>query len=94
MNKEFKVVVNVKEYEDEPVNLANLVEDTLRDELKSMECDGTIEGFTLEVEEVENHRRCYGCDGKGVGLDWGAMNFWECDVCKGTGELEGEDDGE
>jgi hypothetical protein len=31
---------------------------------------------------------CYNCDGKGVCLDWGAMKFWECEVCKGTGETE------
>lgn len=31
---------------------------------------------------------CPSCDGKGAILDWGAMNFWECDQCKGTGEVE------
>lgn len=36
----------------------------------------------------QNCNRCYQCDGKGVGLDWGAMTFWECDVCDGTGEIE------
>ena len=33
-------------------------------------------------------KRCWNCDGKGVGLDYGAMNFWNCETCKGTGELE------
>lgn len=39
----------------------------------------------LTTEKAE-YKECYRCEGKGVGLDWGAMNFWECDVCKGTGE--------
>ncbi|MCU5514402.1 hypothetical protein OCF62_07435 [Bacillus wiedmannii] len=60
-----------------------------------------LEGFSgyflaeyLQIVHLENVEKeikpteCYQCDGKGVGLDWGAMTFWECDVCKGTGELE------
>lgn len=31
---------------------------------------------------------CMYCDGKGVLLDWGSMNFWKCEICKGTGEVE------
>ncbi|WP_025114407.1 dUTP diphosphatase [Lysinibacillus fusiformis] len=33
------------------------------------------------LESIE----CSSCGGKGVLLDWGAMSFWECECCKGTG---------
>jgi Zn finger protein HypA/HybF involved in hydrogenase expression len=93
MKQEFKIIVDVKQYEDESteiVGVENCVNNALHNYFRSMEQDGDIEGYTLAVEEVEEDKKCYSCDGKGVGLDWGAMNFWECDVCKGTGELEGE----
>ncbi|MGH0944444.1 dUTP diphosphatase [Bacillus mycoides] len=33
---------------------------------------------------------CYSCHGKGVQLDYGAMSFWDCETCDGTGELESD----
>lgn len=42
-----------------------------------------------KFESVESEV-CYQCNGKGVGLDWGAMHSWKCDVCDGTGELDSE----
>lgn len=35
---------------------------------------------------------CSRCDGKGVRLDRGTMNFWECDLCHGTGEVTNNGD--
>ena len=43
---------------------------------------------TIEKLKPSTTGRCWDCDGKGVGLDWGDMAFWECKTCKGTGELE------
>ncbi|EJR11990.1 hypothetical protein IK7_06133 [Bacillus cereus VD156] len=50
-----------------------------------------LEDCADEIEVKQNCEKCYQCDGKGVGLDWGAMKFWECDVCNGTGELDSEE---
>ncbi|MFH4151253.1 hypothetical protein WAI81_21640, partial [Acinetobacter baumannii] len=57
--------------------------------------DGIIECVEKAQEKINKCEsveleKCYRCYGKGVGLDWGAMIFWECDVCKGTGELENQ----
>lgn len=49
---------------------------------------GNLEDCANKIEVKQNCEKCYQCDGKGVGLDWGAMKFWECDVCDGTGELD------
>lgn len=49
---------------------------------------GNLEDCAKEIEVKPNGEKCYQCEGKGVGLDWGAMKFWECDVCDGAGELD------
>ncbi|MDO6632899.1 transcriptional regulator [Bacillus thuringiensis] len=50
-----------------------------------------LEDCANKIEVKQECEKCYRCDGKGVGLDWGAMHFWECDVCGGTGELDSEE---
>lgn len=57
------------------------------------ECANEWRGFKKWSNDQEPRRwkhddACLYCDGKGVLLDWGSMNFWECGVCKGTGEVE------
>ena len=57
------------------------------------ECANEWRGFKFWSKNQEPKRwkhddACLYCDGKGVLLDWGSMNFWECGVCKGTGEVE------
>lgn len=71
----------------EGVGKVLLVEESYYDGI--VECvEKAQEKNKFESVELE---KCYMCDGKGVGLDWGAMNFWECDVCNGTGELDSEE---
>jgi len=50
-----------------------------------------LETFDWESISTNELEKCHQCDGKGVGLDWGAMKFWECDACNGTGELDPEE---
>ena len=80
------------------------LQDRLRNEMVTRMDDSDIVDILTVLqraeEEIEmlkgknsaeqSYKECYRCDGKGVGLDWGAMNFWECDVCGGTGELDSE----
>ncbi|MGH0413688.1 MULTISPECIES: hypothetical protein [Bacillus cereus group] len=50
-----------------------------------------IERLKGENSTEQKSKECYQCEGKGIGLDWGAMSFWECDVCNGTGEIDSEE---
>lgn len=54
------------------------------------ECANEWRGFKFWSNDQEPETlewvECSSCDGKGVRLDWGAMQFWECEECKGTGD--------
>ncbi|WP_141531000.1 transcriptional regulator [Bacillus thuringiensis] len=50
-----------------------------------------LEDCANTIEVKQNCEKCCQCDGKGVGLDWGAMKFWECDECNGTGEVDSKE---
>lgn len=61
------------------------------------ECANEWRGFKKWSNDQKPRRwkhddACPSCDGKGVILDRGAMDFWECEECKGTGEVENEGD--
>ncbi|WP_255287657.1 hypothetical protein [Bacillus thuringiensis] len=69
----------------QPIGETNVVE---------CNCDSEWEDYILTLGATSSNQKCkecYQCDGKGVGLDWGAMKFWECDACDGTGELDSEE---
>ncbi|MDV6040418.1 dUTP diphosphatase [Bacillus sp. SM-B1] len=59
-----------------------------------MECANDWQGFKYWKQhnepKVSKSVECYSCEGKGVQLDYGAMNFWDCETCDGTGELESD----
>lgn len=56
MKQEFKVTVNVKQYEDEPTDIVSVedcVNNGLHNYFRSLKQDGEIEDYTLDVKEVE-----------------------------------------
>lgn len=59
-----------------------------------MECANDWRGFKYwsknQVSNTSKEIECYSCDGKGVQLDYGAMSFWDCETCDGTGELQSD----
>jgi len=88
---EIKFTITFKSMDEEMVDR---IEENLHDDvLESMayyEQEGELEQFNVDKEVKFSSRQCWNCHGKGVGLDWGAMNFWECETCKGTGEIDNE----
>ncbi|ADH03285.1 gp139 [Bacillus phage W.Ph.] len=86
---EIKFTITFKSMDDELVDtLENNIHDDVLEKMLCYEEEGHLEQFNVDKEVKFHTRECYSCRGKGVGLDWGAMNFWECDTCDGTGEIE------
>ncbi|AEZ50322.1 hypothetical protein BCPG3_129 [Bacillus phage BCPG3] len=86
---ELKVKVRFDSLDD---GLVETIEENIADDVESLVEDykneGALEHAVVTIEPVLEPERCWNCDGKGVGLDWGDMRFWECETCKGSGEIE------
>ncbi len=86
---ELKVKVRFDSLDEE---LMETIEENITDDVESLVKGYTnevaLENAAVTVEPVEETMCCWNCHGKGVGLDWGAMTFWECETCDGTGEIE------
>lgn len=53
MKQVFKVNMDVKQYEDMPIDAEDCVNNALHNYFRSLEQDGEIESYALTVEEVE-----------------------------------------